>query len=295
MSTTAPPPESAPAADPTGPAADTQPLAQFAVAPNGGGQPADVEALRARLAAEPNDAAAWRRLAGALIDAGQDGAMAAATRATELAPQDAVAHRYRAIVHVLHGEHAAALPVLTTALELDPTDAEAHALVAVCLFEQGADLRQVRDAAAKAVAADPGNPAARRVANAVRAASRGWWLALASPLAAPLAIVLLGGWLYADAGTATLGARLMLGIGLLAAAGYLPLRLGVRAFERRGVLRPPGTTEQVIASVAAGALAAAVVALAGPPFAVWTIFGVAVAGLSFASARHLRGRLQGNI
>jgi tetratricopeptide (TPR) repeat protein len=292
-----------------GPSEDTEPtvpilsfvpvMPVMPVGPDHGGErPADgapqsVGALRARLAADPDDAVAWRQLAAALMESDLDEAMAAATRATDLAPHDAVAHRYQAIVYVLRGEHASALPVLRTALELDPSDAEAQALVAVCLFEEGASLGQVREAADKAVAADPGNRRARRVAQAVRTAGRASWVALVGPLTAPLAVVLLGGWFYADAGTGTVGARLMLGVGLLAAAGYLPLRLAVRAFERQGVLRPPGTTEQIIASVAGGLVAAGVVALAGPPAVVWAIFGLAVAGLSFASARHLRGRLQG--
>jgi tetratricopeptide (TPR) repeat protein len=116
--------------------------------------------LRDHLTSNPDDAQAWHRLSGALSGADRKReALDAADRAATLAPENAVAHRMRALALVFlkrfpEAEHAA-----TRAIELNARDPEAHALLGEALKNQ----RRARgnDAIRAALALDPGNHAAR--------------------------------------------------------------------------------------------------------------------------------------
>ncbi|MDG9672455.1 tetratricopeptide repeat protein [Micromonospora sp. DH14] len=71
-----------------------------------------IELLREHLNAHPDDGIAWRRLAGALIGLGEHAAAVdAAGRAIDIDPEDVAAYRYRALALLMlkrDGESAAA-------------------------------------------------------------------------------------------------------------------------------------------------------------------------------------------
>jgi tetratricopeptide (TPR) repeat protein len=113
--------------------------------------------VRARLAEAPDDARAWRYLAG-VLDGRKDkaGCAEAAGRAIELSGDDAAGYRNRAAAKALigdkHGAHADAL----RAVELDPDDADGLAMLAGSTFFTAGDAGRFQKLAGQAVRRDPG-------------------------------------------------------------------------------------------------------------------------------------------
>jgi tetratricopeptide (TPR) repeat protein len=158
--------------------------------------------LRDHLTRDPDDARAWHRLSGALSGADRKReALEAADRATELAPDNAVAHRMRALALVFLKRFPEAERAATRSIALNARDPEAHALLGEALKNQ----RRIRgnEAIRAALALDPANPAARAAAErwGVSARAPGWltrrlspdrlaWFVIAQRAAVPPAVVL---------------------------------------------------------------------------------------------------------
>ena len=119
-------------------------------------------AADAALAANPDDAAAWRTLGQAFAGSKLlNEAIACYGRAITLAPDDATAWRDRGRARLALRMHKAALADIDEALARDDSDAAAWALrsSALCALERIAEAVEASD---RALALDPGNTAAGR-------------------------------------------------------------------------------------------------------------------------------------
>lgn len=113
--------------------------------------------VRARLAEAPDDARAWRYLAG-VLDGRKDkeGCSEAAGRAIELSGDDAAGYQNRAAAKALTGDRRGAHADALRAVELDPDDAHGLAMLAgAALFATG-DAGRFQKLARRAVRRDPG-------------------------------------------------------------------------------------------------------------------------------------------
>ena len=147
--------------------------------------------LTAHLDAHPDDALAWRRLAGALVGAGEmPRAIAAADRAIALAPDEPVAYRFRALANLELKNYAEMHADAERGLALAGDDVEALTLAVygALLFER--DVPRAKALWQRAHASDANHPAVVRLR---RILWSGRWRALlrAVALSAYAAVVAL--------------------------------------------------------------------------------------------------------
>jgi len=151
-----------------------------------------VAGLTAHLDAHPDDALAWRRLAGALIGAGfLPRAIAAADRAIELAPDEPIAYRNRSVANMTLKNFAAMRADAERALALASDDPEVLTLLAYGALLVDRDVSQARAYWERAYALDPQHAAVRRVGLILRSEPR-YALLLAAAPGAYAGIVTLG-------------------------------------------------------------------------------------------------------
>lgn len=151
-----------------------------------------VAGLTAHLDAHPDDALAWRRLAGALIGAGfLPRAIAAADRAIELAPDEPIAYRNRSVANMTLKNFAAMRADAERALALASDDPEVLTLLAYGALLVDRDVPQARAYWERAYALDPQHAAVRRVGLILRSEPR-YALLLAAAPGAYAGIVTLG-------------------------------------------------------------------------------------------------------
>ena len=146
--------------------------------------------LTAHLDAHPDDALAWRRLAGALVGAGEmPRAIAAADRAIALVPDEPVAYRFRALANLELKNYAEMHTDAERGLALAGDDVEALTLAVygALLFER--DVQRAKALWQRAHASDANHPAVVRLR---RILWSGRWRALrAVALSAYAAVVAL--------------------------------------------------------------------------------------------------------
>ena len=153
---------------------------------------AAVAGLTAHLDTHPDDALAWRRLSGALIGARfLPRAIAAADRAIELAPDEPIAYRNRAVAHLELKNYAAMRADAERALALNGDDAEALTLVAFGVLLLDRDMPRAQSLWERAYTLDPDHRAVSRLGLSLRAGRRRGLLLGAAP-AAFAAVLALG-------------------------------------------------------------------------------------------------------
>ncbi|GLZ02237.1 hypothetical protein [Actinoplanes sp. NBRC 103695] len=113
--------------------------------------------VRARLAEAPDDARAWRYLAG-VLDRRKDraGCSEAAGRAIELSGDDAAGYRNRAAAKALAGDRRGAHADALRAVELDPDNADGLAMLAGSWLLATGDAGRFQKLAGRAARIDPG-------------------------------------------------------------------------------------------------------------------------------------------
>nr|WP_296072678.1 tetratricopeptide repeat protein [uncultured Actinoplanes sp.] len=234
--------------------------------------------LREHLRHHPDDPRGWHRLSGALSGADRKReALEAADRATTLAPDDAAAHRMRALALLFLKRFPEAQQAASRSIELDPAHPEPHALLGEALRNQRR--RSGNDSIRTALALDPENraalAAARRwnvsprmpgvLAGRLSARTLTWLVCAVRGSVVPIVLLgLLSLLLLGGDGAAVLG---LMTLGLIVVAGALGLAV------RLAQTPPPGW--RVGAAVTVGGavvVGAALLAIAAPwQPVVWTV------------------------
>lgn len=158
-----------------------------------------ISLLRAYLTTHPEDAVAWRRLAGALIGVGDHAAAVdAAGRAIEVSPEDVAAHRHRALAHSLLARHRESYSDAKRAVELAPDDHEALALLAVNVLYVDRDVARFKDLFRRALTLNSSSAPARYLAKQYRRIRRNSMAVAVWLAATPAAVALLVRWFAVD-------------------------------------------------------------------------------------------------
>ncbi|MEU1243964.1 tetratricopeptide repeat protein [Micromonospora parva] len=213
-----------------------------------------IELLREHLNARPDDAIAWRRLAGALIGLGDHAAAVdAAGRAIDIDPEDVAAYRYRALALLMLKRDRESYADAKRAVELAPDDHEALTLLARNVVEVDRDVARFKELIDRALTVNPDSAPARHLARQYRRLHRRKLAVAMHLVILPAAIVLLVGWFAVDTGRST-AARWMVWPCLVALAVILVR--GVFTWSARGVL-PMLTLPQVSAAASAAGIVAA--------------------------------------
>ncbi|GAB3332038.1 hypothetical protein RMN56_31430 [Micromonospora halotolerans] len=220
-----------------------------------------VAILREHLTTHPDDAVAWRRLAGALLGCDRPAAaVEAAGRAMDLAPDDVVAHRHRALALHMLGRHPESYADAKRAVELAPDDDEALSLLALNVLNVDRDPARARALARRALTANPDSLPARDVARVCRRIRRTTTTTALFLAAAPAGMALMGLWLITyDTGSA--GDRRWITWPAVAAGAtvLLSLLLGRSRRTAPPMLTPP----QMLATMSTSGIAAAGAAYGG--------------------------------
>ncbi|MGW4502739.1 tetratricopeptide repeat protein [Micromonospora sp. NPDC004336] len=158
-----------------------------------------ISLLHAYLRTHPEDPVAWRRLAGALIGAGDHAAAVdAAGRAIEVSPEDVAAHRHRALAHSLLARHRASYSDAKRAVELAPDDHEALALLAVNVLHVDRDVARFKELFRRALAVNSSSAPARYLAEQHRRIRRNSMAVAVWLAATPAGVALLVRWFAVD-------------------------------------------------------------------------------------------------
>ncbi|WP_030332317.1 tetratricopeptide repeat protein [Micromonospora parva] len=213
-----------------------------------------IELLREHLNARPDDAIAWRRLAGALIGLGDHAAAVdAAGRAIDIDPEDVAAYRYRALALLMLKRDRESYADAKRAVELAPDDHEALTLLARNVVEVDRDVARFKELIDRALTVNPDSAPARHLARQYRGLHRRNLAVAMHLVILPAAIVSLVGWFAVDTGRST-AARWMVWPCLVALTVILVR--GVFTWSARGVL-PMLTLHQVSAAASAAGIVAA--------------------------------------
>ena len=213
--------------------------------------------LREHLTAHPEDGLGWHRLAGALIGIDDHAAaIEAASRSIAVDPDDAAAHRFRALAYHLLGRDRDSYADAERAVELAPDDHEALTLLAWGALRVDRDATRFRELVQRALSVKPDSRVAQSVARQYPRYQRirRWDKAAAGQLATfSTAFVLLFGWLAVDTGRST-DARWMTWPGLAALAVFFVS--GLLNWSARRVFPAIGLARMAVAVGAAGIITA---------------------------------------